>query len=127
MVKTTTWDASTGTVTVPARSAVVLVDREPVATATLVAPTKLLVKAGGSVTVAGKVTAADGSAPVGTVTVTDNGKVVASVELTAAAKGKVAVDVKLSGRGVHLIRTAFTGAGDYEGSRAAIPVPVLVY
>ncbi|KJL41778.1 pullulanase-type alpha-1,6-glucosidase [Microbacterium trichothecenolyticum] len=127
VVKTTTWDASTGTVTVPARSAVVLVDREPIATTTLVAPTKLLLKAGGSVTVAGKVTAADGSAPVGTVTVTDNGKVVASVELTAAAKGKVAVDVKLSGRGVHLLRTAFADAGDYEDSRAAIPVPVLVY
>ena len=105
----------------------VLVDREPVGTRTAVAPTTLLAKSGTTVAVVGKVIADDGSAPVGTVTVTDNGKVVATVELDAAAKGRVAVGVKLSARGVHVIRTSFTGAGDHEDSRAAIPVPVLVY
>ncbi|MFC8680383.1 pullulanase-type alpha-1,6-glucosidase [Microbacterium ureisolvens] len=127
VVKTTTWDASTGTITIPARSAVVLVDREPVATKTLVAPTKLLAKAGTTVPVAGIVTAADGSAPEGTVTVTADGTPVATVELTAADKGRVKVGVTLPGRGVHLIRTSFDGTGDYKDSRAAIPVPVVVY
>ncbi|MCC2031694.1 pullulanase-type alpha-1,6-glucosidase [Microbacterium allomyrinae] len=126
VVKTTTWDAATGTITVPARSAVVLVDREPVATSTLIAPTKLLVKAGSTITVAGRVTAADGSAPVGTVTVTDNGKVVGTVQLDASAKGRVALDVKLSSRGIHVIRTTFTGA-DYANSKTVIPIPVLAY
>lgn len=127
VVKTTQWDAATGTITVPARSAVVLVDREPVGTRTLVTPTRLLAPAGATVPVIGKVTAADGSAAIGTVTVTDNGKVVATVELDAAAKGRVTVGVKLAERGVHVIRTSFAGSGDYEDSRAAIPVPVLVY
>ncbi|WP_203581622.1 pullulanase-type alpha-1,6-glucosidase [Microbacterium hibisci] len=127
VVKTTTWDAATGTVTVPARSAVVLVDREPVATKTLVSPTKVVAKSGTTVPVAGVVTAADRSAPVGTVTITDNGTVVATVELVAADKGRVSVGVKLAGRGVHLIRATFTGAGDHADSRAPIPVPVLVY
>lgn len=127
VVKTTTWDAATGTITIPARTAAVLVDREPVSTKTVVAPAKLLVKAGATVPVVGIVTTADRSAPVGTVTVTDNGKVVATVELAAADKGRVSIGVKLSSRGVHLIRTTFTGSGDYEDSKAPIPVPVLVY
>ncbi len=127
VVKTTTWDAATGTVTVPARTAVVLVDREPIGTRTVVAPTKLLVKAGSAVPVVGTVTTDDGSPAIGTVTITDNGKVVATVELDAADKGRVTVGVKLSERGVHMIRTTFTGVGDHQDSRAMIPVPVLVY
>jgi pullulanase-type alpha-1,6-glucosidase len=127
VVKTTTWDAATGAVTVPARSAAVLVDREDVRTAVLAAPDRLLAKAGATVKVTGRILAADGSAPVGTVTVTDGGKVVGTAELTAAAKGKVSITLPPLARGLHLIRTSFTGAPGYEDSRAIIPVPVLIY
>ncbi|NYE18786.1 pullulanase-type alpha-1,6-glucosidase [Microbacterium immunditiarum] len=127
VVKTTTWDAATGTITIPARTAAVLVEREPVATHTLVAPTRLLAKAGTAVPVSGRIVAEDGSAPVGTVTVTDNGKVVATVELDGASKGRVDVKVTLPERGIHLIRTTFTGQGAHRDSGALIPIPVIVY
>ena len=80
VVKATTWESATGSVTVPARSVAVLVDEqvEPVDTKIVAKPSKLLVKAGSTVTVSGRVTAQDGSAPVGTVTVTDRGTVVAT-------------------------------------------------
>jgi pullulanase-type alpha-1,6-glucosidase len=127
VVKTTTWDAASGTVTVPARSVAVLVDREPVKTSVIAAPNKLLAKAGASVTVTGKATAADGSAPTGTVTVTDNGKVIATATLGAAAKGKIDIALRTLARGAHLIRTSFAGSTDYRSSRALIPVPVVIY
>jgi hypothetical protein len=127
VVKTTTWNTQTATVTVPARSVAVLVEREPVATHTVVAPTKFAVRSGTTVPVVGKVIAEDGSAAVGTVTVTDNGKVVATVELEAAARGRVTIGVPVSGRGVHLIRATFAGADRYDDSRSPVAVPVLVY
>ena len=117
----------TGTVTVPARSVAVLVDREPVKTSVIAAPNKLLAKAGTSVKVTGKVIAVDGSAPAGTVTVTDNGKVIATATLAAAAKGKIDIALPALSRGTHLIRTSFAGGADYENSRALIPIPVLIY
>lgn len=127
VVKTTTWDAETGTVTVPARSVAVLVDVEDVATAVAAAPNKVLAKAGTPVKVTGRVVASDGSAPVGTVTVTDGGKVVATVELTAAAKGKIDIALPSLGRGIHLLRTSFDGADGWRDSRSLFPVPVVVY
>ncbi|MET0735603.1 MAG: pullulanase-type alpha-1,6-glucosidase [Microbacterium sp.] len=127
VVKTTTWDAASGTVTVPARSVAVLVDHEPVSTSVLAAPNKLIASFGSPVKVTGRIVASDGSAPTGTVTITDNGTVIATVTLTAAAKGKVDITLPKLSRGVHLIRTSFTGSGDYENSRSFIPIPVLVY
>ncbi|TQJ30150.1 pullulanase-type alpha-1,6-glucosidase [Microbacterium sp. SLBN-146] len=127
VVKTTTWDAATGTVTVPARSVAVLVDAEPIATTVLAAPDRLLAKHGTPVAVKGRVLAADGSAPVGTVTVTDNGRVIATATLAAKDRGKIDIALPRLGRGIHLIRTSFTGAGDYEDSRTFLPLPVLVY
>ena len=127
VVKTTTWDAATGTVTVPARSVAVLVDAEPIATTVLAAPDRLVVKSGTSVTVTGRVLAADGSAPVGTVTVSDNGRVIATATLAASDRGRVEIALPKLGRGIHLLRTSFTGAGDYEDSRSFLPLPVLVY
>ena len=127
VVKTTSWDAASGTVTVPARSVAVLVDEEAVSTSVKAAPNKLVAKAGTPVKVTGKVVAADGSAPTGTVTVTDRGKVIATATLSAASKGKVDITLPALERGVHLIRTSFTGTGDYQNSRSRIPVPVLIY
>ena len=54
VVKTTAWDAASGTVTVPARSVAVLVDEQAppaVATVTVGAPNKLIAKAGSAVQV----------------------------------------------------------------------------
>ncbi|WP_439590908.1 pullulanase-type alpha-1,6-glucosidase [Microbacterium sp.] len=127
VVKTTTWDAASGTVTVPARTVAVLVDNESISTSVLAAPSRLLASFGQTVKVQGKVSASDGSAATGTVTVTDHGKVIATATLTAAAKGKVDITLPKLSRGIHLIRTTFTGSGDYEDSRFPIAVPVIVF
>jgi pullulanase-type alpha-1,6-glucosidase len=127
VVKTTTWDAATGTVTVPARSVAVLVDAAPVATTVIAGPDRLLAKHGATVRVVGKVVAADRSAPVGTVTVRDGSKTIAEVALTASAKGRFEVVLPKLARGLHLIRTSFTGGPDHRNSRMIAPVPLLVY
>ncbi|MFB8146507.1 pullulanase-type alpha-1,6-glucosidase [Microbacterium sp. NPDC056003] len=127
VVKTTTWDAATGALTVPARSVAVLVDKEDVRTAVLAAPDRLVAKHGATVKVVGKVVAADGTAPVGAVTVTDGVKVIATATLTAADKGTVRITLPTLSRGVHLLRTSFDGATGYKDSRAVVPVPLLVH
>lgn len=129
VVKATTWDAATGTVTVPARSVAVLVDaqQQSVDTAVVAGPNKLIAKYGTTVKVTGRIVAKDGSAPVGTVTVTDNGKVVATAPLAAPAKGRVDIALPTLGRGLHLIRVSFTGAEGWNDSRGIIPLPVLIY
>ncbi|MFE1646822.1 pullulanase-type alpha-1,6-glucosidase [Microbacterium sp. P01] len=129
VVKTTTWDAATGSVTVPARSVAVLVDAqvEPVSTRTIAVSTRFLAKVGTPVSVIGKVTAQDGSAPVGTVTVTDRGTVIATFELTAAADGRISVPLPALGRGLHLLRTSFTGSEGWLDSQSPFPVPLILY
>ena len=129
MVKQTTWNKATGSVTIPGRSVAVLLDDQapdPVKTTVLAAPNKLLAKAGSAVKVVGKVIAADRSNPVGTVTVTDNGKVIATETLKAGDKGRIDVKLPKLGKGLHLIRTSFTGEEPYEDSRS-IPLPVLLW
>ena len=126
VVKTTTWDAATGSVTVPARSVAVLVDRQPVKTSLYAAPTKLIASFGTPVKVIGKVVAADGSAPEGTVTVTENGKVLATAPLAAAAKGTVSLALPKLSRGSHILRVSFTGADGWLDSKSVVPLPVLI-
>ncbi len=127
VVKTTTWDAASGTVTVPARTVAVLVDAAPVKTRVLGGPDRLLVKHGAAVQVRGTVTAADGSAPVGTVTVSDGSRAVASADLAPSDDGAFRVTLPKLSRGLHLLRIAFDGAGDHRDSRMKVPVPLLVY
>lgn len=126
VVKTTTWDAATGTVTVPARTIAVLVDQAPVKTRIAAGPDRLVAKHGSAVKVVGKVRAADGSAPVGTVTVKDGSKVVATVELTAADRGRISVVLPKLSRGLHFLRTSFTGGPGYRDARSLAPVPLLI-
>ena len=130
VVKTTTWDAATGTVTVPARSVAVLVQAQvtPVQTRVIALPTRILAKIGTAVSVVGQVTAADGSAPVGTITITDRGTVIATVEVSATARGRFTATLPTGlARGVHLLRTSFTGADGWLDSRSPFPAPVLLY
>lgn len=129
VVKTTTWDAATGTVTVPARSVAVLVDDQvdPVGTSVRVSDLPLLMKSGKELTVKAAVTADDGSAPVGTVTIRDNGKVVATVELTASDKGKATVTLPKISRGLHLITVRFEGEEGWRDSATRVPRPVIAY
>lgn len=126
VVKTTTWDAAAGAVTVPARSVAVLVDKADVRTAVLAGPDRLIAKASETVKVTGRIVAADGTAPVGTVTVTDGGREIASGALTAADKGKVSITLPKLSRGLHLIRTTFDGTAGYADSRAIVPLPVFI-
>ena len=127
VVKSTSWDAASGTVTVPARSVAVLVDAEATDTVVTASPSKVLAKAGAPVKVTGRVVAADGSAPVGTVTVSDGDTVIATVELGAAAKGKIDIALPSLGRGIHMLRTSFTGAEGWNDSASQFPVPVVIY
>ncbi|MFK4850082.1 pullulanase-type alpha-1,6-glucosidase [Microbacterium sp. ZW T6_19] len=129
VVKTTTWDAATGTVSVPARSVAVLVDdqAQPVGTSLRLSASDVFVKAGRSTTVTVRVSADDDSAPAGTVTVLDRGKVVATVDITAADRGKVAIALPRLTRGLHLVTATFAGAEPYTASRSRIPLPLLAY
>lgn len=129
VVKTTAWDASSGTLTVPARTAAVLVDEQPppaVSTVTVAAPNKLVAKAGSAVKVAAQVFTADGSAPVGTLTVFDGGTAVATVEVTAADAGKLVVKLPKLPAGLHVISTSFDGGEGYADSQS-VPVPLLLW
>lgn len=126
IVKTTTWNAGTGTVTVPARTVAVLVDPAAITTSIVAGPDRLVAKHGSTVTVVGKVRAADGSAPVGTVTVKDGSKTVVTEELTAADKGRVSVTLPTLSRGVHVLRTSFTGGPGYRDARGRAPVPLVI-
>ncbi|GAA1635334.1 pullulanase-type alpha-1,6-glucosidase [Microbacterium flavum] len=129
VVKTTTWDTATGAVTVPARSVAVLTEAQvqPVRTHVYAQPDRLLVRAGATVTISGKVVADDRSAPVGTVTVTDNGRMVATVELRPGDRGRFSVPAPKIGRGVHLFRVTFTGDAPWVDARARGVLPVLAY
>ncbi|WEK12851.1 MAG: pullulanase-type alpha-1,6-glucosidase [Candidatus Microbacterium phytovorans] len=126
VVKTTSWTAASGTVTVPARTVAVLVDAAPAKTVTKAAPTRLIAKKGTPVRVVGTVVAADRSAPVGAITVTDGAKTIASVALPASAKGKIDIALPTLSRGVHLLRVAFTGGSDHRDSRSSVR-PLIVY
>lgn len=129
VVKTTTWDAATGTVTVPARSVAVLVDEQAppaVTTFTVAAPDKLLAKAGSAVKVRGTVFALDGSAAVGTVRVYDGGNVIAEVELVAGDRGRFEVKLPKLPRGLHLLRAEFDGGEGYADSQS-FAVPLILW
>lgn len=126
VVRATTWDAGTGTVTVPARTVAVLVDQAPVKTSIAAGPDRLVAKHGATVKVVGVVHAADGSAPVGTVTVRDGSTVVATTELTASDKGRVSVTLPQLSRGLHFLRTSFTGGPGYRDASSLAPVPLLI-
>jgi hypothetical protein len=129
VVKTTTWDAATGTVTVPARSVAVLVDEQPppaVATFTVAAPNKLLAKAGSGVQVFGSVMALDGSAPLGTITVLEGDTVLATAEVTADSAGRFKAKLPKLPAGVHLIRTTFDGGEGYADSQS-FTVPLVLW
>ncbi|WP_350347968.1 pullulanase-type alpha-1,6-glucosidase [Agromyces sp. G08B096] len=129
VVKQTSWDAATGTLTIPARSAAVLVDEQPppaVATFVLATPSKLFAKAGSAVRVIGQVFAVDGAKPEGTVTVTVDGEPVATEELTAKDRGRFDVKLPKLGRGLHWVQVAFDGGEGYADSGYP-PLPVLLW
>ena len=130
VVKTTGWDAATGTLTLPARTAAVLVDdQEPagVGTSVLAVPSKVLAKAGSAVKVSGEVSAADGTKPVGTVTILDGDRVVATTSLDAGAQGRF-TNVKLPklDAGVHVLTVVFDGAEGYRGSQS-VPIVIVLW
>ncbi|MCT9002490.1 pullulanase-type alpha-1,6-glucosidase [Microbacterium memoriense] len=129
VVKTTTWDAASGAVTVPARSVAVLTEPQvtEVATHVFAQPDRPLVRAGSSVMVGGRVTADDRSATVGTVTVTDNGRVVATVQIAAGDRGRFSVTVPKLGRGLHVLRVSFDGEPGWLDARARGVLPVVAY
>ncbi len=130
VVKTTAWDAASGTITVPARSVAVLVDEQPpptVATSVVAVPSKVFAKAGSAVKLSGQVTAADGSDVTGTVTILDGDTVIATTELSAGDGGSFK-NVKLPklGAGVHVLTVVFDGGEGYADSRSA-PMGIVLW
>ncbi|MFE5670023.1 pullulanase-type alpha-1,6-glucosidase [Agromyces sp. NPDC056523] len=126
VVKGTGWDASSGTLTLPARTAAVLVDeQEPagVATVTLAAPSKSIAKAGSTLKVSGQVTALDGSRPVGTVSIVVDGEVVATEAISSSDQGRFSVKLPKLPAGPHWVQTVFGGGDGFAGSQS---VPALV-
>ncbi|MBM7503255.1 pullulanase-type alpha-1,6-glucosidase [Agromyces aurantiacus] len=129
VVKGTSWDAASGTLTIPARTAAVLVDeQEPdgVATVTLAAPSKAIAKAGSTVKVSGQVTALDGSRPVGTVSVLVDGQVVATEPVESKDKGGFSVKLPKLGAGVHWIQVSF-GGGDGFADSESVPAMLVLW
>lgn len=129
VVKTTEWDAASGTVTIPARSVAVLVDEQPpptVQTVLTAAPNKLVAKAGSAVRVRGTVTAVDGSTPAGTVRVFDGDREIASTELSASDAGVIDLKLPKLKAGLHLIRTEFVAGEGYRDA-ATLPVPLVLW
>ncbi len=129
VVKTTAWDAATGSVTVPARSVAVLVDEQAppaVATGVIAVPSKVFAKAGSAVKVAGTVVAVDGTAPVGTVTILDGGEVIATTQVAAGSRGRFDVKLPKLGAGVHVLTAEFGGGEGYAGS-TSVPFVVVLW
>jgi hypothetical protein len=128
VVKTTAWDASSGTLTVPARTAAVLVDgQEPAEIATSVGavPNKVLAKAGASVKLTGQV-AADGTDAVGTVTIMDGGEAIATAEIADGDDGRFQVKLPKLGAGIHVLTVAFDGAEGYADSQS-VPIVIVLW
>ena len=129
VVKTTGWDAATGTLTVPARSVAVLVDeQEPpaVSTSVVAVPSKVLAKAGSAVKLTGQVAAADGTEPVGTVTIMDGDQAIATTQVSAGDQGRLSVKLPKLGAGVHVLTVAFDGAEGYADS-SSVPIGIVLW
>jgi hypothetical protein len=126
VVKATEWDAATGALTVPARTAAVLVDgQEPaqVGTSVVAVPNKILAKAGSSIKLTGQVSAADGTDAVGTLTVLDGGSAIATTQVAADGAGRFQVKLPKLGAGIHVLTIVFDGGEGYADSQS---VPIVI-
>ncbi|HEU0181919.1 MAG TPA: alpha-1,6-glucosidase domain-containing protein, partial [Agromyces mariniharenae] len=129
VVKTTAWNTASGTLTLPARTAAVLVDEpEPpaVGPSVLAVPNKVLAKAGSAIKVAGQVTAADGTTPIGTITVSDGGTAIATTQVAVDARGRFEVKLPRLGAGAHLLTVEFDGGEGYADS-GSVPMMVVLW
>ncbi|MDQ0577807.1 pullulanase-type alpha-1,6-glucosidase [Agromyces albus] len=129
VVKATEWDAATGALTVPARTAAVLVDgQEPpeVGTSVVAVPNKVFAKAGSSVKLTGQVTAADGTSAVGTLTVLDGDNVIATTQVAADGTGRFDVKLPKLGAGIHVLTVTFDGGEGYADSQSA-PIVIALW
>jgi hypothetical protein len=129
VVKTTAWDAASGSLTVPARTAAVLVDgQEPpgIATSVVAVPDKVIAKAGSSLKLDVQVTAADGTPAIGTVTVMDGGEPIATAQLDADDEGRLKVKLPKLGAGLHVLTVAFDGGEGYADSQS-VPMGIVLW
>ncbi|WP_448002603.1 pullulanase-type alpha-1,6-glucosidase [Agromyces bauzanensis] len=129
VVKTTEWDAATGSLTLPARTAAVLVDeQEPpaIATSVMAVPNKVFAKAGSSVKLTGQVSAADGAAPVGTVTVLDGDQAVGTALVGTETDGGFEVKLPKLGAGIHVLTVTFDGGEGYADSQS-VPIVIVLW
>ncbi|WP_082589822.1 pullulanase-type alpha-1,6-glucosidase [Agromyces sp. Soil535] len=129
VVKTTAWDAATGALTIPARTAAVLVDeQEPPAIGTSVTavPNKVFAKAGSGMKLGGHVVAADGTDAVGTLTILDGGDAIATTQVAAGDAGRFDVKLPKLGVGIHVLTVAFDGGEGYADSQS-VPIVIVLW
>ena len=111
VVKQTTWDSATGTVTVPARTVAVLTEAEPPK------PIDSSIGASANRTLASTdtrisytvVVEADGAQPTGIVEVLDRGVVIATGTLVASDSGRIRFTLQKFGRGLHWLTARYAG------------------
>ncbi|MEY2847760.1 MAG: hypothetical protein RI885_425 [Actinomycetota bacterium] len=111
VVKQTTWDAATGTVTVPARTVAVLTEREqpePVVSTIRGSANRVFARTDTTVKYTAVVDAGD-ARPTGTVEVLDRGTVIATAELEVGDDGRVTVTLPKLGRGFHWLTARYAG------------------
>ncbi|MBT2516684.1 pullulanase-type alpha-1,6-glucosidase [Streptomyces sp. ISL-90] len=129
VVKATEWDAASGALTVPARTAAVLVDgQEPpeVGTSVVAVPNKVFAKAGSSVKLTGQVTAADGTDAVGTLTILDGDNAIATSQVAADGTGRFEVKLPKLRAGIHVLTVAFDGGEGYADSQS-VPIVIVLW
>ena len=118
MVRTTTWDAATGTVTIPARTVAVLVQPAKVASTTTLTTTTASVVEGGAATVDVVVTA-PGAVPAGAIEIREGRTVVATGTLVG---GKATIGLPGSFTatvGTHALTAAYLGSSAVAPSGSA--------
>lgn len=132
VVKGTTWDAASGTATVPVpgRTVAVLVDEqeaEPASSTTRGHADRVFATSRTSVAYTVRVAAADVAEPTGLVEVLDRGSVIATTMLTVGDGGRTELMLPRLPRGVHLLTARYGGSELVLPSRSRIPSPLLVW
>ena len=129
IVKQTRWNASTATVTVPARTVAVLLEAEqpqPVASSIRGSVSRTFANGETTVRYTATVDAGDRE-PTGSVEVLDFGVVVATGELEVGDSGRIRLTLPTLGRGLHLLTARYGGDELILPSTTRGPSPLLIW
>ncbi|MBG6055557.1 pullulanase-type alpha-1,6-glucosidase [Salinibacterium sp. CAN_S4] len=128
-VKQTTWDAATGTVTVPARTVAVLTEAEqpvPLASSIRGSANQFFASTTTRVKYTAVVTAGEAD-PTGSVEVLDRGVVIATGTLENGDDGRIRITLPALSRGLHWLTARYAGTDLILPSKTSGFSPVLVW